>query len=331
MSRLSFLASWVACVLLAACGGGGGGGGGNTDPADLDLYVDAVNGDDVSGDGTSENPFKSITRGVQRAGLGDKVIRVARGTYDEANGELFPIVPGMGVAIVGTEIQGPLGIRRLTQVVGGGFWSGDPQGRLHATIVPNVDNRLVSLAIENPQPFVVNGAKPAAVVLANAGVTIESCTLRDSDKGMRMVGGAHDTLTTNCLIGGNGIGIFVDGAGAFNRVEGCLVQGNVVGVELFSPGADFGGDLAGGQRRRQRLHRELQPRRRPRRGPRRRGLRRTVLLGPRSADVHRRPLPVRPERRRLAGRRLVQRGGRRRSGLRPGELAAAPDRPVIER
>lgn len=245
MSRLAVLASWLACVLLAACGGGGGGGGNPDSTTDVDLHVDAVNGDDVSGDGTSDNPFKTITRAVQRAGLGGRTIRVAAGTYDDANGELFPITPGIDVVIVGTEMHLPFSTRRLSKIVGGGPWQTGPDPLLNAAVIPNEGNRLEALEIENPMPFVPGGVHPAAVVLARAEVTMVDCTLRDSDKGVRILAGAQDTLIEGCFFTGNDMGIYVDSAGPGNRVQLCLVQGNRFGVFLSTPGADFGGDLAG--------------------------------------------------------------------------------------
>ncbi|MEW6096951.1 MAG: right-handed parallel beta-helix repeat-containing protein [bacterium] len=46
------------------------------------IYVDAVNGDDVMGDGTEENPYKTIGKGISVAGSGDTV-QCAPGTYTE--------------------------------------------------------------------------------------------------------------------------------------------------------------------------------------------------------------------------------------------------------
>ena len=235
----------LACLATtAACGGGGGGSGGGGSAADDGGHVDAGHGDDTTGDGSSKHPFKTITRGVSAAGFGE-TIHVAAGTYDAANGEFFPILPGIGATIVGAESPNPLGgIIRRTHVVGGGFWSGDVDGRLHATIVPTVDCHIVGMTFENAQPFVIGGAKPAAVVLANPRVHLESCGFQNSDKGMRLVAGANDDWITGCSFTGNNIGVFVDGATGDNRFEDCLVTGNSTGVMLFTPGADFGGDLS---------------------------------------------------------------------------------------
>ncbi len=55
------------------------------------IYVDAVNGDDVTGDGTADNPYMSITTGLGDAGYGD-TIDIAPGTYSpEDTGEVLPL------------------------------------------------------------------------------------------------------------------------------------------------------------------------------------------------------------------------------------------------
>lgn len=55
------------------------------------IYVDAVNGDDVGGDGTADNPYMSITAGLGDAYYGDTV-DIAPGTYSASEtGETFPL------------------------------------------------------------------------------------------------------------------------------------------------------------------------------------------------------------------------------------------------
>lgn len=242
MRFLSPLAVTSVALLAAACGGGGDGGSGAVTPLP-GIYVHAANGSDLTGDGSPEHPFKTIKRGSQGAGFGD-VVRVGPGTYDVANGERFPIIPGFGLTIIGTEVRTVESTVRLTSVVGGGLWSGDPDGRLHATIIPNDGDHIVGLRITNPEPAALGGAKPTAILLAFSGATVESCALVDSDRGVRTNGTVSNSLLKNCALARNGIGIFVDGAGANNRVENCTLIANGVGVMSFSGGLDFGGGPA---------------------------------------------------------------------------------------
>jgi len=59
-----------------------------------DYYVDAKLGSDTTGDGTSGNPWKTITYAliqVESSSLDPAVINIAQGTYNTALGESFPI------------------------------------------------------------------------------------------------------------------------------------------------------------------------------------------------------------------------------------------------
>jgi len=245
MSRthLSSMAVLLMGASLSACGGGGVGEGAQS--LLTGIYVDAATGNDTTGDGSSANPYKTIRRGIQGADIGE-VVRVGPGTYDVANGERFPIIPGFGVTIQGTEARTREGTVRMTRVVGGGYWTQDPEGRLHATFIPNEGNRLVGMIISNPEPAVSFGAKPSPILLAMSGATVESCALVDSNLGVRVVDGVSDSLLKDCALARNGIGILVEGAGTGNRMEGCLVKDNGSGVMCFGGGMDFGGGAENG-------------------------------------------------------------------------------------
>lgn len=245
MSRtpLSSMAVLVLGAALSACGGGGVGE--EAQSVLPGIYVDAATGNDTTGDGSSASPFKTIRRGIQGADVGE-VVRVGPGTYDVANGERFPIIPGFGVTIQGTEARTMEGTVRMTRVVGGGYWSQDPEGRLHATFIPNDGNRLVGLIITDPEPAVSFGAKPSPVLLAFSGATVESCAFVDSSQGVRVLDGVSDCLLKDCAFARNGIGILVEGDGTGNRMEGCLVTDNGSGVMCFGAGMDFGGGAENG-------------------------------------------------------------------------------------
>ena len=51
----------------------------------MDIYVDAVSGDDTTGDGSSSNPYKTIGKGIDVSTDGDTVI-CKNGTYDNEEG-----------------------------------------------------------------------------------------------------------------------------------------------------------------------------------------------------------------------------------------------------
>lgn len=54
------------------------------------LYVDAVNGNDDTGDGSSANPYRTITKALT-VSTGSLGIYAATGNYSQATGEVFPL------------------------------------------------------------------------------------------------------------------------------------------------------------------------------------------------------------------------------------------------
>lgn len=216
MRATFFALTLFSSLLLAGCGGGGGGGGGG-DAAPATIHVHAVNGNDTTGDGSTANPFRTITVALLVAGPG-ATVQVGAGTYDAALGEVFPLRPGSGVTVRGSRSFVPGLPRHLTEVIGGGLCGCDAEGRLHGTFHPSPGSTLFGLSILNPEPFGPGtGPKPAPVILAAAEVTVESCLLHGSDKGIRMVQGAFNAILKRCEFSENVVGIFVDGAG-----PGCI-------------------------------------------------------------------------------------------------------------
>lgn len=66
-----------------------------------DFYVDAINGSDISGDGTQSAPWRTINRALSLVGGPGVTIHLAPGVYNEALGETFPIILQSGTKIIG--------------------------------------------------------------------------------------------------------------------------------------------------------------------------------------------------------------------------------------
>ena len=70
------------------------------------YYVNAVSGNNSSGNGSLGNPWKTITYALdQISGTGD-TLNVAPGLYNVSLGETFPILMKNGVSIVGSDATG---------------------------------------------------------------------------------------------------------------------------------------------------------------------------------------------------------------------------------
>ncbi len=72
---------FLGFVFMAGCGTGGGGG--TPLPTANIIWVDSLNGNDATGEGTELKPFKTIAKGMSSAEAGDTV-RLKAGTYSEA-------------------------------------------------------------------------------------------------------------------------------------------------------------------------------------------------------------------------------------------------------
>lgn len=86
------------------------------------VYVDAANGSDANGNGTSALPWKSITYALTRVTAGDTIM-AKPGTYSAMTGEAFPISLKEGIRILGsgrdvTTIAGQSD-KAVVQVIGG--------------------------------------------------------------------------------------------------------------------------------------------------------------------------------------------------------------------
>jgi len=76
------------------------------------LVVNPMTGSDTAGNGTSEKPYKTLTKAlnvVKNSTTTGLTIQLAPGQYTAANGEVFPIVVPTGVTIDGSGYTGQTG------------------------------------------------------------------------------------------------------------------------------------------------------------------------------------------------------------------------------
>ncbi|MEW6363734.1 MAG: DUF1565 domain-containing protein [Acidobacteriota bacterium] len=78
------------------------------------VYVDVNRGNDTTGDGTLDKPFKTITKGLSVA-TGGTTVSIASGYYAESTGETFPLMVPTGVIVQGAG-------QNSTTVYGGGTY-----------------------------------------------------------------------------------------------------------------------------------------------------------------------------------------------------------------
>jgi len=92
MKRFTSLV-WIASLLLICF---------SVSSAQSVYYVNAVTGNNITGNGSIGSPFKTITKALSISATAGDSIKVAAGTYNKALGETFPIVMLTGRKLIGT-------------------------------------------------------------------------------------------------------------------------------------------------------------------------------------------------------------------------------------
>jgi hypothetical protein len=187
-----------------------------------DLVVDQVGGDDAAS-GACGAPFKRITRALTVATAG-QTIRVLPGTYDAANGEVFPLT-ATGVSLIG-----------------------DEPTRGEATIVAAAGAVAIQAAgtLTIAGLTVRGGSSGVRVNTAGAALTLRRNRLTgNSDAGVWFAAaGTHEVLDN--LIHANTVRGVAHISGAPSvKYEGNQIYDQQIGVETNSNGADFGGGALG--------------------------------------------------------------------------------------
>lgn len=171
------------------------------------LHVNSVAGQDQSGSGESNAPFRSLTHALQVA-QPNTVIVLAPGTYSASNGESFPIQLKSGVTIQGN----PENSGQDVIIKGGGLHSSPAFGEQNVTLVgadqagltgvtvTNTDPKGYGLWIESTSPIVVNNTFHA-----------------NGYDGVAVAGRANPMLRSN-LFAGNG----ASGVSLFGEAGGTL-------------------------------------------------------------------------------------------------------------
>jgi len=229
------------------------------------LFVDPVNGNDDSGNGCVNRPFKTLNHASFEADSGMTIVALP-GVYSAATGEYFPVQPrAVDVTIEGTDweqciIRGhdlPGGyhmivnlmrdravFRKFTLEQG----PGEPVCAV-ALKMEAVDVRIDSIrAFERARYAVCRAEHATRPIIENCLFVVDEGEL--DNRGINLFPNSSDGILRNCTITGFATGLTVTDTSDL-LVEGCTIEGNGIGVELYaegSPGSlnpDFGGGLRG--------------------------------------------------------------------------------------
>ncbi|RLC73591.1 MAG: hypothetical protein DRI81_14935, partial [Chloroflexi bacterium] len=159
-------------------------------PAALAYHVNAGSGNDVFGDGSVGNPWKTISHAANKVSAGtstsQQIIAVAAGTYDGALGETFPIV-------FENEYVRLVGSGAATTIIDGGG----------ATDVISVTAEGITI-----QDFTIQNATGDGIESSMGGLTVRDNVFRSVGTGFRLftdpnLPGLGTYTTTGVLVVGN--------------------------------------------------------------------------------------------------------------------------------
>ncbi|MEQ8765749.1 MAG: DUF1565 domain-containing protein [Planctomycetota bacterium] len=168
-----------------------------------DYFVDAVSGNDATGDGTAQKPWRTITHSFSQIPGPDDTLWVLPGTYDVALGEVFPLTPMPKVSLVS------IGGKEVTHIVGDGIHD--------ILVLPGA----IQTNPARPQVdgFTISGGHDA-IVLAEAHadsviVTILNSTISGNSRSAAFAGSGiwvNGIRVRDSILSQNRYGILIDGS-----------------------------------------------------------------------------------------------------------------------
>lgn len=186
------------------------------------IFVDAANGSDTRGDGSRNNPFKTINYALQRAQAGS-VIQLFPGVYSEESGETFPIRLKAGLTLRGDEST--LGEGYL--ITGGGTYMSPTLGRQNVALLAetgaevrgvtlrNQGRRGYALWVESASPRILNNSFVGSIhdgifIAGAANPWVEGNRFyKNGANGISVLGTSQPTIVNN-LFQETGFGLTID-------------------------------------------------------------------------------------------------------------------------
>jgi hypothetical protein len=109
------------------------------------LYVNPASGTDAPGAGSEVSPYRTIAYALRQATPGTYV-QLARGSYTEASGEVFPLTVPPGVTLRGEESEKG----QTVAIIGGGNLVSPTFARQNVTLQVSKDTEIRGVSFTNP-------------------------------------------------------------------------------------------------------------------------------------------------------------------------------------
>ncbi|MCS6959300.1 MAG: DUF1565 domain-containing protein [Pseudanabaenaceae cyanobacterium SKYGB_i_bin29] len=166
------------------------------------LVVHPQRGNDLTGNGTLQRPFRTVSHALALATSGTTIV-LQPGIYNTASGERFPWVVRPGIILRGNEAQQGQGV----VVIGGGTFRSVFLPQPNATIIIQDRTELRGLTISNPQ------LRGYGIWQEEGNSIIANNTIINSRQdGILLTGNTTSTVSNNRLSGNNASNITIEGA-----------------------------------------------------------------------------------------------------------------------
>lgn len=172
------------------------------------LYVNPASGTDASGSGTEVTPYRTIAYALRQAMPGTYV-QLARGSYTQASGEIFPLVIPPGVVLRGEEAEKG----QTVAIIGGGNLISPTFARQNVTLQAGKDAEIRGVAVTNPN------TRGTGIWVESVNPKIENCTFnRNNREGIFIMGTGNPVVSGSVFTqnGGNGISVANHATGEIN-------------------------------------------------------------------------------------------------------------------
>ncbi|MBM0743279.1 S-layer homology domain-containing protein [Phormidium sp. CLA17] len=172
------------------------------------LYIDSAKGNDAAA-GTQAAPFKTISRALKQAKLGDR-IQLAPGTYSATSGEVFPLAIPAGVTVIGNEATKGAGIA----INGSGSFASKTFAGQNITLRMETNAQLRGVSVTNP------ATRGTGVWIESTNPVIINCTFINCKReGIFATGSASPAVYDNVATrnDANGFSIVRNAKGEWRR------------------------------------------------------------------------------------------------------------------
>lgn len=190
------------------------------------IHVNAVSGNDGSGDGSQFRPLQSITHALQQA-TPNSIILLAPGEYSAENGENFPIVLRSAVTIQGAVAPG----MEATIIRGNGTFVNASGTYMQATLIGVDGAGLGHVTVTNPS------SSGHGLVVESGSPVIRANHFINNGYAGAYVGGTASPLFEDNLFSNNGfVGLVLAGQSRA-AVQGNIFENTGTGIQI-DPGAE---------------------------------------------------------------------------------------------